>query len=382
MACVSGESKGAAYGIYDLKKQYQKIRYKLSNLKHLNNPTSKNLQTEIYDSGKKIFQEIIRKDTEGFIEELYTNFMNKEVSNPQELSISFMMDSKYLDLPIEFMMDRKLEPVATRVPVYKTLLTSGHIFDKREEINTANTNVLLISSNSSITKDQKVKMGIDEIELGIDLPPIGDIDKVDENDEENRNEIDGIKHIIDKVNSNDHNSNIHVDCRHTRDIDYNTFIKLVGSNNYDIIHYNGHGYFDSSDPTKNFIFFRENNNSDRRKVVAVSHNDSNGLMRGKTKLKLVYLSCCRSGDTNTKYKGFYNYTGMLDAISATGVPNVLGMRWPISIGDAKKFAHIFYNQLFRDRESVEVALLKSRKAALNYGDHTVWCSPILVKQEF
>jgi CHAT domain-containing protein len=103
---------------------------------------------------------------------------------------------------------------------------------------------------------------------------------------------------------------------------------------------------------------------------------------GKDNLQFFYLSCCRGGATDTRHNGFYNYTGMLDAISSTGVPNVLGMRWPISAGDAKRFAHSFYTHFFKQNDSVEVALLKARKAALHYEDHTVWCSPVLVKQEF
>jgi len=291
-----------------------------------------------------------------------------------------MMQTKYLDLPVEFMIDKGKDPVATRVPVYKTLLTSGKVYSTRKDINPSDVKILLISSNTHLdkSKGEKVKVELDDrVDLGIDLPTVDDIDNPP-----GKTEIDEIAGIINSVKDNNPHANITVDPRHTHQIDYQTFKTLVAKNEYNIIHYNGHGYFDSEDPKKNYIFFWEDKNKIGEKVVAVSHNELNGLLAGKTNLQFVYLSCCRGAAADTNYKGFYNYTGMLDAITAAGVPNVLGMRWPIATIDAKRFAQNFYYNLFKNGCTAEVALLKSRKAALHYDDHTVWCSPVLVKQEF
>lgn len=84
-------------------------------------------------------------------------------------------------------------------------------------------------------------------------------------------------------------------------------------------------------------------------------------------------------------KRFSNsFTGLLDSIVSAQVPNALGMRWPVSVSNSQAFSTNFYRALLLDDDvySIEAALMKARSEALGYTDTSVWCSPILIKQQF
>lgn len=196
------------------------------------------------------------------------------------------------------------------------------------------------------------------------------------------NEIDSIEKIITKskeTKSRKLNKNI----IHTKDLDYGTFLDLITKDEYDIIHYNGHGYYDPLEPDKCFMFFWENKGCDGR-VVAVDTTELSWKLRKTKNLKFFYLSCCQGAAADDSNKKLHNtYLGLQDAIVTSGVPNVLAMRWPITAFGSKKFACNFYESLLcGDDPSLEYAVCNARNQSLSEDDKSIWCSPMLIKQSF
>jgi CHAT domain-containing protein len=170
--------------------------------------------------------------------------------------------------------------------------------------------------------------------------------------------------------------------KHTECLDYATFVDLVKSNQYDIIHYNGHAYFDLEDSERNFMFFWKDTEREGG-VVALNTNVLGSILKETSRPKFFYFSCCQGGATEDGYKKFHMaYLGFLDAIVSSDVPNALGMRWPVSAQDSKNFARSFYSSLFLKNNSLETSVQIARKDAFNYSNKSVWCNPVLIKQDF
>ena len=233
--------------------------------------------------------------------------------------------------------------------------------------------MLLVSSNTHIRRSDEVMIGNERTFPEFTLPDVSEVDDPE------HSEIDEIQRIAEEAPYRLKWPKVSVTKLHTDEISYEMFLDLISSDLYDIIHYSGHGYADS---TNNFMFFWKGKNK-TGPIVALDANLLAKVLEKARNLQFIYLSCCQGAATETGYKRHLNrFVGLLDPIVSAGVPIALGMRWPLSAHNSKSFSGSFYKALFLDKgiDSIEHALAKARSEAFTYSDRSVWCSPILVKQ--
>ncbi len=153
----------------------------------------------------------------------------------------------------------------------------------------------------------------------------------------------------------------------------------LGSPDYDIVHYAGHGRYVAASPEDSEILFWIKENCQGEVAPMRATELSHLLMRSSA--RLVYFSSCwgtASGDDASLLED--DFLGLADAVAQAGVPSVLGFRWPVSDSGAQLLAQEFYKSLL-DSGSPEIALWRARQelAARNRNDST-WMSPILIHQ--
>ncbi|MEA3349021.1 MAG: CHAT domain-containing protein, partial [Chloroflexota bacterium] len=148
---------------------------------------------------------------------------------------------------------------------------------------------------------------------------------------------------------------------------------------YDILHYAGHGSYRSDSPEESCLYFWANEN--REGDIVEMRADELKILFGDSNARLVYLSSCYGTATGAREKLLDDdFLGLADVVSQAGVPSVLGFRWPVSDDGAVKMSLAFYRSLLK-QGSPEIALWRARRelAAWNRND-TTWLSPILIHQ--
>jgi hypothetical protein len=343
--------------------------------------SSNNLKQIFKDTLTEIGKNVYLKLLKGIVRDAFVTATHA----PYDLSVSFKINKDFIPLPIEFMLDESGYPLAAKMPFYKTLTTSGYAFSGRNDLKPKQKlNILLVSSNTRVRVNDKIIMRNEEGYPHFTLPDVEEID-----DKNNENEIDEIHKITElakmKTEEKSKWGEINVKKMHTDEATYDEFMKELTSNEYNIIHYNGHGHSDLSENGKqNYMFFWKGE-ANKSPVVALDPETLGSSLKNAPHLQFVYLSCCEGASTEERPERYSNsFTGLLEAIVSAQVPNALGMRWPISVCNSKTFSTNFYRALLLDEDiySVESALMKARSQALGYADYSVWASPILIKQSF
>lgn len=147
---------------------------------------------------------------------------------------------------------------------------------------------------------------------------------------------------------------------------------------FDIIHYAGHGSFNVDSPEESTLSFW----SEEGGTGEVQNLKASEFARlSDSQVRLVYLSSCwgtASGNEADLLDD--DFLGVADAIARSGVPTVLGYRWPVTDEGAPKLARTFYTVLLEDGRP-DVALWRARQelAAIDRNDLT-WLSPIMIHQ--
>lgn len=377
---VTGEDTGIAFGTYNLKEEYEKQKEPLRKIalmlskKGWQQIAMDQFVTNIDTLRSTLYEHIFENDS--IVRALYHGIRRQQ--NQPDLSLSFTMDKSFISLPIEFMRDLTPSYVAASVPVYKTITTRENSYSKRDELDfTKGVNILLISSSTSVGAVQKILIGNNPAETTANFT----LEPLNQELDGANNEIDSIRRIIEHAKNENREIRIEKRIIHTDVLTYDTFLDQIEKNEYDIIHYNGHGYFDPSNPDRNFLFFWKEENKGGS-VVAIDTRTLSAKLSKATRLKFFYLSCCQGAASMQGFETFHHtYLGLLDAIVSAGVPSALGMRWPISPDDSKNLACNFYQYLLHDSSStIEESLCKARGDSLNHTDKSIWCSPVLIKQ--
>ena len=147
---------------------------------------------------------------------------------------------------------------------------------------------------------------------------------------------------------------------------------------YDLIHYAGHGWFEVSSPEDSTLSFWRKPD----KKGGVDHMKATEFRRlSDSNVRLVYLSSCWGAAVGTEKDLLDDdFLGLADVIAQAGVPTILGYRWPVSDARAPQLAEAFYEALLEDGRP-DVALWRARRelAAMDPNDLT-WLSPILIHQ--
>ena len=148
---------------------------------------------------------------------------------------------------------------------------------------------------------------------------------------------------------------------------------------YHIVHYVGHGLFEENSPEQSSLFFWQGPNRSGN-ILALTGAELSLLLQNSD-VRLFQLSCCEGTRTGTSIDLLDDdYLGVGGSIIQAGVPSVLGFRWPVTAGGARKLALDFYNS-FLKHGSPERALLDARRElAMLTLDTPDWASPMLITQ--
>jgi CHAT domain-containing protein len=172
---------------------------------------------------------------------------------------------------------------------------------------------------------------------------------------------------------------VRVELLSTEEATYERFRKEIVNEEYDIVHYAGHGTYNSSSPEESKLFFWEHKN--KQGSVVEMHAAELAMLLERSSVRFMYLSSCNgttSGDGTALLDD--DFLGLADAIVQAGVPSVLGFRWPVSDVSAPRLALAFYQSLLKQGRP-DIALWEARRelASTSRNDPT-WLSPILIHQ--
>lgn len=137
-------------------------------------------------------------------------------------------------------------------------------------------------------------------------------------------------------------------------------LALVLSEEFDLIHYSGHGDFDEKNPAKSgWIFGKEN---------VLSARD---IFRARRVPRLIFANACfsgvmRSGKPFTLQESNRSLAGLAQAFFERGVQNYIGTGWPVDDAAALEFAKVFYREALSGKE-LGSSLSKAREAILTSG---------------
>ncbi|UVT14917.1 MAG: CHAT domain-containing protein [Nitrospira sp.] len=137
-------------------------------------------------------------------------------------------------------------------------------------------------------------------------------------------------------------------------------LALILSEEFDLIHYSGHGDFDEKNPSKSgWIFGKEN---------VLSARD---VFRARHVPRLIFANACfsgvvRSGKPFTLQESNRSLAGLAQAFFERGVQNYIGTGWPVDDAAALEFAKVFYTEALCGND-LGISLSKARAAILMSG---------------
>ena len=136
---------------------------------------------------------------------------------------------------------------------------------------------------------------------------------------------------------------------------------------YDIIHFLGHGAFDAENGDSVLLFERKDGTAQ-----VVSGQTFSMFLHDHRTLRLALLNACEGAETS----GHDHYSGVAQRLVQGGVPAVIAMRTAISDQGGVALASAFYSSL-ADGAAVDVALTEARKALFAGGTEPEWATPVL-----
>lgn len=137
-------------------------------------------------------------------------------------------------------------------------------------------------------------------------------------------------------------------------------LALILSEEFDLIHYSGHGDFDEKNPSKSGWIFSKDN--------ILSAGD---IFRARRVPRLIFANACfsgviRSGKPFTLQESNRSLAGLAQAFFERGVQNYIGTGWPVDDAAALEFAKVFYEEALSSAD-LGSSLAEARRKILNYG---------------
>lgn len=126
---------------------------------------------------------------------------------------------------------------------------------------------------------------------------------------------------------------------------------------YDVIHFCGHGDFDYREPTQSRIYFQDQDRSDS--FVTAADIESCGTIGRRP---VVVMCACTSAAVLPN--GANNLLGLAGALIRTGATAIVGARWKILDETGVAFSKGFHNELARG-QSVNTATASAKNALRN-----------------
>jgi hypothetical protein len=142
-------------------------------------------------------------------------------------------------------------------------------------------------------------------------------------------------------------------------------LALILNENFDLIHFAGHGVFDEKDPANSgWVFGREPDG----KLHTLSARE---IFKARRVPRLVFANACfsavvRPGGAATADEMNRDLAGMAEAFFERGVQNYIGSGWPVGDTQAVTFARLFYEKVLSGGELGD-ALAAGRNEILGQG---------------
>ena len=139
--------------------------------------------------------------------------------------------------------------------------------------------------------------------------------------------------------------------------DSSTLLKELSTKPYDVIHFSGHGHFDSNNPSNSYLFTGATSGdlqSHAGNHLTLSQLSKVDLLR----TNLVVLSACQSGIVTNDYQGLI---GFADKFLQLGAKSCITTIWSIQDQSASRFATYLYASLTQGHsvgESLRVARMR------------------------
>ncbi|MBE7552399.1 MAG: CHAT domain-containing protein [Anaerolineales bacterium] len=165
----------------------------------------------------------------------------------------------------------------------------------------------------------------------------------------------------------------------TKEATYDRVRRELQRPDYDIIHYAGHGTFNSKMPGQSKLYFwsQSNRQGEEKEMSA----EELKVLLGDSTARLVYLNSCYGAAAAGKILLLDDdFLGLADAAVMAGVPSVLSFRWSVFDESARQLALAFYRSLLSQGRP-GLALLHARRALATHRNDPAWLSPILIHQE-
>jgi hypothetical protein len=137
-------------------------------------------------------------------------------------------------------------------------------------------------------------------------------------------------------------------------------LALLLSEEFDIVHYAGHGVFDEKDPSHSgWVFGRDRILSARE------------IFRARRVPRLVFANACFSAVIKERPAMTFDemnrrLAGLAEAFFERGVRNYIGAGWPVDDGPAVQFATVFYENALAG-ETLGDSVAEARKQILGQG---------------
>ncbi len=143
--------------------------------------------------------------------------------------------------------------------------------------------------------------------------------------------------------------------------------RYLRQTNYHILHFVGHGIFDTY--MQDGILLLEDAQGDGDRV---SGQELGMLLHDHRSLRLVILNVCEGGRSSTDDP----FAGVAQSLVQQGIPAVIAMQFEVSDEAAIAIAHEFYGAI-ADGYPVDAALAEARKSVFAQGYRLEWGTPVL-----
>lgn len=144
-------------------------------------------------------------------------------------------------------------------------------------------------------------------------------------------------------------------------------LRALRHTEYHILHFVGHGGFDSKSEEGVLIFEDENGNG-----FPVSGSRIGTMLHDERTLRLVILNACEGARTSVNDP----FAGVAQTIIQQGIPAVIAMQFEITDQAAIAFSNSFYATL-ADGFPVDAAITEARKEIFSNGNDVEWGTPVL-----
>ena len=143
--------------------------------------------------------------------------------------------------------------------------------------------------------------------------------------------------------------------------------KHLRQGEYHILHFIGHGVFDSNSNSGSLVLVNEKGRADFAPASVLGT-----LLRDHRSLRLAFLNACEGARASDKNP----FAGTGQRLVQQGLPSVIAMQFPVSDKAAIMLTHEFY-QALADGYPVDAALGEARKAIFTRGNLLEWGTPVL-----